>query len=124
MKTALALASLALFSGPALAQYGGGAHNSGGPLGSYARSTGADIGYGYSPYYGGHGYYVAAPEYSWGGPTYYGYGSYYPEGAIAAGVVGGLALGALAGRSYYHPRRIYRPHALAYRPHARGYRRW
>ena len=124
MKTALALgAALALLSGPALAQYGGGAHNSGGPLGSYARSGGYYGGYGYGPYYGGYGYapyggyaYAApAPLYSWGGPAAYGYyPGYYDGGAVAAGVVGGLALNALA-RPYYYPRRVYRPYALVYR---------
>src|SRR5829696_3025348 len=98
MKTTLALgAALALLSAPALAQYGGGAQNAGGPLGSAARSAGVDYGYG--------GYY--------GGP----YGAYYGSyGApVAAGIVGGLALGALAARPYYYPRRVYRPYARVYR---------
>lgn len=86
MKTPLALGvALALLSGPAFAQYGGGAQNSGGPLGSYARSAGS---YGYAPYYGS--YYVPAPVYSWGGPAYYGYPGYYE-------------------------RRVYRPYARIYR---------
>jgi hypothetical protein len=55
MKTLyLAGAALALLAGPALAQYGGGAQNSGGPYGSYLRSQGYYGGYGYAPppYYG------------------------------------------------------------------------
>jgi len=108
MKTAFALgAALALLSSPALAQYGGGGHNSGGPLGSYERSGG---------YYGGYGYYGPPPVYSWGAPVYCGYpGYYYGGGPVAAGIVGGLALGALAARPYYYPRRIYRPYARVYR---------
>ncbi len=47
MKTALVLgAALVLLAAPALAQYGGGAQNAGGPLGSYARRAGIDYGYG------------------------------------------------------------------------------
>jgi hypothetical protein len=65
MKTASVLgAALALLAAPALAQYGGGAQNAGGPLGSYARRAGIDYGYGgyaYGPYYGGYG----PPAYSW-----------------------------------------------------------
>jgi hypothetical protein len=112
MKTSLALGvALILLSGPALAQYGDGAQNSGGPLGNYARSAGMNYGgYGYGPSYGGYGYYGPPPVYSWG----YGYPG-YGGGAVAAGIVGGLALGALAARPYYHPRRIYRPYARAYR---------
>jgi len=117
MKASLAAGvALALLSGPALAQYGDGAQNAGGPLGSYALSAGINYGgYGYGPYYGGHGYYGPPPVYSWGGPAYYGYPGYYGGGALAAGIVGGLALGALAARPYYHPRRIYRPYARVYR---------
>ena len=71
MKTALVFgAALALLAAPALAQYGGGAQNAGGPLGSYARRAGINYGYGgpyggyaYGPYYGGYG----APAYSWAG---------------------------------------------------------
>ena len=63
MKTASVLgAALVLLAAPALAQYGGGAQNAGGPLGSYARRAGIDYGYGgpyggyaYGPYYGGYG---------------------------------------------------------------------
>ena len=106
MKTASVLgAALALLAAPALAQYGGGAQNAGGPLGSYARRAGVNYGYGgpyggyaYGPNYGGY----AAPAYSWGGPVYYGYPGYY----------GGP--GILASRAYY-PRRIYRPYARVYR---------
>jgi hypothetical protein len=106
MKTASVLgAALALLAAPALAQYGGGAQNAGGPLGSYARRAGIDYGYGgpyggyaSSPFYGGYG----PPAYSWGGPVYYGYPGYY----------GGP--GILAARSYY-PRGIYRPYARVYR---------
>src|SRR4051794_39270895 len=62
MKTASVLgAALALLAVPALAQYGDGAQNAGGPLGSYARRAGINYGYGgpyggyaYGPYYGGH----------------------------------------------------------------------
>jgi hypothetical protein len=91
MKNGFALgAALVLLATPTLAQYGGGAQNSGGPLGSYARSAGA----GYGGLYGGYGYgpdYGAfRPAYSWGGPVYYGYPG-------------------------YHPRRIYRRHARVYR---------
>src|SRR4051794_31412322 len=99
MKTALALgAALFLLAAPALAQYGGGAQNSGGPLGSYARSAGVGYGgpyggYVYGPDYSGY----RPPAYSWGGPVYYGYPGYY-GGPVAAGIVGGLALGALAAR--------------------------
>ena len=53
MKAFLVAAALALVSGPALAQYGGGGHNSGGPLGSYLRQGGGYHGYGYR---GGYGY--------------------------------------------------------------------
>jgi hypothetical protein len=106
MKTASVLgAALALLAAPALAQYGGGAQNAGGPLGSYARRAGINYGYGgpyggyaYGPYYGGYG----APAYSWGGPVYYGYPRYR----------GGP--GILVARPYY-PRRIYRPYARVYR---------
>src|SRR5215203_3583792 len=80
MKTTLALgAALALLSAPAFAQYGGGAQNAGGPLGSAARSAGVDYGYGgyygnpYGAYYGSYG----PPAYSWGGPVYYGAPGYY-----------------------------------------------
>ena len=106
MKTASVLgAALALLAAPALAQYGDGAQNAGGPLGSYARRAGINYGYGgpyggyaYGPYYGGYG----APAYSWGGPVYYGYPGYYGGSGI------------LVARSYY-PRRIYRPYARVYR---------
>jgi hypothetical protein len=106
MKTASVLGvALALLAAPALAQYGGGAQNAGGPLGSYARRAGIDYGSGgpyggsaYGPYYGGYG----APAYSWGGPVYYGYPGYYGGSGI------------LVARSYY-PRRIYRPYARVYR---------
>ena len=108
-------AALALLSSPALAQYGGGGHNSGGPLGSYERSGGYYGGYGYAPYPGGYGYYGPPPVYSWGAPVQYGYPGYYGGGPVAAGIVGGLALGALAARPYYYPRRIYRPYARVYR---------
>jgi hypothetical protein len=96
-------AALALLAAPALAQYGGGAQNAGGPLGSYARRAGINYGgpyggYTYGPYYGGYG----PPAYSWGGPGYYGYPRYR----------GGP--GILVARPYY-PRRIYRPYARVYR---------
>lgn len=85
----------------------------------------------YGPRYGGgwgRGYY--APRYGggWGGyrPAYYGpgygygyYGGGYPYyrrydngGAVAAGLIGGLALGAIAGAAtnpYYYPSGYYRP---------------
>ena len=78
MKTASVLgAALALLAAPALAQYGDGAQNAGGPLGSYA-PQGRDklrlwwairrlclIGPSYGP-----------PAYSWGGPVYDGYPRY------------------------------------------------
>ena len=71
MKTAPVLgAALALLAAPALAQYGDGGQNAGGPLGSYARRAGINYGYGgpyggyaYGPYYGGYG----PPAYSWAG---------------------------------------------------------
>jgi hypothetical protein len=62
--------ALALLAGPALAQYGGGAQNSGGPYGSYQRSQG---------YYGGYGYYAPPPHY--GPPAYVG-GYYGGEGCM------------------------------------------
>jgi hypothetical protein len=111
-KAFLFAAGFALLAGPAMAQYGGGGQNSGGPLGSYLRNQG----HGYGGYYGGYGYYAPPPVY-YGGPAYY--GGYYPYdgggGALAAEVIGGLALGALGARSYYHPRRFH---------HRRVYRRW
>ena len=124
MKKALVLsAALALLSGPALAQFSG--QSASGPLGSYARKGGyyggwgyAPYGYGYGPYYGA---YAAAPVYSYGGPAYYGgyypayyggYGGYYPGyydgGAVAAGIIGGIALSALAAPRYRYHRRVYR----------------
>jgi hypothetical protein len=91
-KAFLFAAGFALLAGPAMAQYGGGGQNSGGPLGSYLRNQG----HGYGGYYGGYGYYAPPPVY-YGGPAYY--GGYYPYdgggGALAAEVIGGLALGAL-----------------------------
>jgi hypothetical protein len=119
-KALLCAAALTLIAGPALAQYGGGGHNSGGPRGSYLRSYGYGGGW-----YGGPVYYAPAPVYAYGGPVYYGYAPAYGYGygygggaALAAGVIGGLALGALAARPYgYYPRR-------AYYPYGRGYRRW
>jgi len=128
-KALLVAAGLALTAAPALAQYGGGGHNSGGPRGSYLRSQGYG-GYGYGGGYGGGYYYeprryYAAPRYYaprayryyaprrayYGG--YYGYGrpyyvrrhGYYARpyvngGAIAAGLIGGLALGAIAAHPY------------------------
>lgn len=64
-------------------RFGGRAY---GPPGAY----GYRGGYGYRPaYYGGRYY---------GGYPYYGYRrGYYNGGAVAAGLVGGLALGAIAG---------------------------
>lgn len=47
----------------------------------------------------------AAAQWGWG-PRYgygYGYRPYYGGGAVAAGLVGGLALGALATRPYGYP---------------------
>jgi hypothetical protein len=116
MKKALLIAAgLALAAAaPAFAQYGGGGQNSGGPRGSYLRSQGLG-GYGYGGGYGG-GYYYAprrhyAPRAYYGGG--YGYGrpyyvrrdGYYGRphvngGAVAAGVIGGLALGAIAAQPY------------------------
>jgi hypothetical protein len=115
-KALLFAAGFALLSGPAFAQCGGGGQNSGGPLGSYARCGYG--GYGYGGYYGGYGYY-APPAYYYG-PAYYGgygYAPYYGGGgAIAAGIIGGLTLGALAARSHVHfPRRAH---------HRRVWRRW
>jgi len=63
MKASLTLGAALFLATPALAQYGGGAQNSGGPLGSYARSAGV----GYGGPYGGYAYSPGA--YSWGGPS-------------------------------------------------------
>jgi hypothetical protein len=127
MRTILILgAVLTVLSGPALAQYGGSGQSAGGPLGSYARRGGFHGGYAYGPYFGT--YAAIAPVYFYAGPTFYGghhpgyygypayYGGYHPGyyvyrrrssgAALAAGLVGGFALGALAARSFgYYPRR-------------------
>ncbi|HEX8664920.1 MAG TPA: hypothetical protein VF744_12905 [Beijerinckiaceae bacterium] len=67
---------------PAEAQWRGGWHRGGGWHGAAWRG-----GWGYRPaYWGGWGY----RRHHWGG------------GAVAAGLVGGLALGALAARPYYY----------------------
>ena len=57
-KAFLFAAGFALLAGPAMAQYGGGGQNSGGPLGSYLRNQG----HGYGGYYGGYGYYAPPPS--------------------------------------------------------------
>ncbi|MET0528158.1 MAG: hypothetical protein ABW003_07415 [Microvirga sp.] len=83
-------------------RYGGRAYGYG-PPDAYRGYRG---GYGYRPAYYGRRYY--------GGSPYYGYRrGYYNGGAVAAGVVGGLALGAIAGAAsnpyYYGSGRAYRP---------------
>ncbi|MGO4387622.1 hypothetical protein AB4Y85_08800 [Microvirga sp. 2YAF29] len=87
-------------------RFGGRAY---GPPGAYYRYRG---GYGYRPAYGYRsGYYGRR----YGGYPYYGYRGgyrYYNGGAAAAGLVGGLALGAIAGAAsnpYYHGSGYYRP---------------
>jgi hypothetical protein len=64
---------------------------------------------GYGGGYGGYGGYYGSPYYGasyYGGSPYYGryYDGYYPRrrsngGAIAAGIIGGLALGAIAAQA-------------------------
>jgi hypothetical protein len=68
----------------------------------------------YGPRYGGGwrgGYY--GPRYGWGYPYRYGYyRGYDGGGAVAAGLIGGLALGAIASAAanpYYYPSPYYRP---------------
>ncbi len=89
-------------------RYGGRAY--GPPPGAYYRYRGGygyRGGYSYRPAYYGRRYY--------GGYPYYGYRrgyGYYNGGAVAAGVVGGLALGAIAGAAsnpYYYGPGYYRP---------------
>ena len=99
--------ALATIPAPAEAQvyyrgWGGGypAYGYGHPWG-YGRPWG--YGYGYRPAYG----YAPAYRYGYYGRPYYGYGYGYPYyrrrhnygGAVAAGLVGGLALGALAAQA-------------------------
>ncbi|MBM6594043.1 hypothetical protein [Microvirga pudoricolor] len=102
------------------------------PVGPYYRGGWGGPGYGYRPVYrGGYGYgpayYGYRPRPYWRGyarPAYYGYGygygapyGYYrpydSSGAVVAGLIGGLALGAIANQ----PRPAYRP--AYYRPASR-----
>jgi hypothetical protein len=75
--------------------------------------------YGYHHGYYGHGYYGPRYGYGYGGPyyggDYYGYRHHHSDGgAIAAGLIGGLALGAIAasasqphyGRCWKAPRKV------------------
>ncbi|WP_201834472.1 hypothetical protein [Microvirga zambiensis] len=65
--------------------------------------------YGRRGYYGG-GYYGS--RYRYGYPYGYYRRPYYNGGAVAAGVIGGLALGAIASTAanpYYGPRCVYQP---------------
>jgi len=71
--------------------------------------------YGPRGYYGGRGYYGAryyGPRYRYGYPYGYYRRPSYNGGAVAAGVIGGLALGAIASAAanpYYGPRCVYEP---------------
>lgn len=60
----------------------------------------------------------ASAQWGWGPRYGYGYGyryrPYYGGGAVAAGLVGGLAVGALAARPYGYPYYGYAPAAYGY----------
>jgi hypothetical protein len=86
---------------PAEAQWRGGWHGGGWHGARWGGGAWRGGGWGYRPaYWGGH-------RRHWGG------------GAVAAGLVGGLALGALASRPYYYGG--YYPYGSYYAPVAYGY---
>jgi hypothetical protein len=112
--------------------WGGGYRGWGGPGYGYRQAYRWGYGPGYRPAYGpayGYGY---GPRPYWRGyrPAYYGYGygnpyGYYQPydngGAVVAGLIGGLALGAIANapRTYrpvaYQPRCWYQPRRIVNR---------